>query len=90
MHFENALPQTCRDMGVEIRVGTLVMSVGGPLRRAVGFAALPAEAPPAFSLGERGTVLKRSVPLAVRYRVAGLLNGYARTAWFQALGGRRP
>ena len=37
-HFENALPQTCRDMGVEIRVGTLAIGVDGPLRRAVGFA----------------------------------------------------
>ena len=37
MHFENALPQTCRDMGVEIPVGTLVIGVDGPLKRAVGF-----------------------------------------------------
>jgi hypothetical protein len=30
------------------------------------------------------------MPIAVRYRVAGLLNGDAHTAWFQTLGGRRP
>jgi hypothetical protein len=34
--------------------------------------------------------LKRTVPIAVRYGVAGLLNGDAHTAWFQTLGGRRP
>ena len=44
MHFENALPQTCRGMGVESRVGTLVIGADGALRRAIGLASLPAEA----------------------------------------------
>jgi hypothetical protein len=86
-HFENALPQTCRDMGVEIRVGTLVIGVDGPLRRAIGFASTSGSAA-GVSLGERGTALRRTVPIAVRYRVAGAAE------WLRAhcvvSGARRP
>ena len=35
------------------------------------------------------SLLQRTVPIAVRYRVAGLMNGDAHTAWFQTLAGRR-
>jgi hypothetical protein len=46
---------------------------------------------PAPHIGsESNESLERTVPIAVRYRVAGLLNGDAHTACFQTLAGRRP
>ena len=39
--------------------------------------------------GAVATALEWAVPIAIRYRVAGLLNGDAHTAWFQTLAGRR-
>jgi hypothetical protein len=74
-------------MGVEIHVGTLVIGVDERAETRDRLGLLPAEAP-AFSLGERGTPLERTVPIAVRHRVAGLLNGYARTCVFSDA--RRP
>jgi len=83
MHFENALPQTCRGMGVESRVGTLVIGVDGALRRAIGLASYQRK--PGVFLGGKRHCSKANRSDCCPIPSRGLLNGYARTAWFQAL-----